>query len=239
VDGLRVRGEPRIDAREAAPGSTGMLDSGSRVYVASGPVTASGYDWYFVSEDPPVFWQPVGCPTPPGDCGFPALGWVAAGPSDEPWLKPVDPECPQRPYEFLEIHALGPLQRLSCLAGETITITGQIAIGGNGWDMPIFEAEPSWLGSLVSPVLFGGGRGAQAVMPVRYAPELGDCLPGAIGPTCQLTHFDDRVVEIDLVIDHPASATCTPVTATTSVEVAVLRCRAQLVVTDVRALGAP
>lgn len=105
--------------------------------------------------------------------------------------------------------------------------------------MPVFEAEPSWLGSLVSPMLLSGGAGAQAVLPVRYAPELGDCPPGAIGATCRLTQFEDQVVEVDLVIDHPVSSTCRPATATTPVEIAVLRCRAQLVVTSVRALDAP
>ena len=200
---------------------------------------ASRVLWYFISEDPPVFWQPVGCPTPGGDCRFPAIGWVAAGPSDEPWLKPVDPGCPQPPYEFLEIQQLRPLHRLSCLAGETMTVSGQVPAGSNGWDMPVFEAAPSWLGGLVSPVLLSGGSGAQALIPVRYTPEFGACLPGAIGPSCRLTQFLDQLVEVDIVIDHPASATCRPVTSTTPVDVAVLRCRAQLVVTTVRPVGAP
>jgi hypothetical protein len=238
VDGLRVRSEPGIDAG-AEPGQTGTLDAGSRVYLAAGPVTASGYEWYLVSEDPPVFWQPVGCPTPPGDCGFPAIGWVAAGSVDTPWMRAVDPGCPLPPYDLLEIHQLGPLHRLSCLAGESITITGQIALEGRGWEMPVFEAEPSWLGGLVSPILLSGGSGAQAVLPVRYAPEFGACLPEAIDPSCQLTQFDNQVVEVDLVVDHRASASCRPVTSTTPDEVAVLRCSAQLVVTAVRALGAP
>lgn len=239
VDGLRVRTGPGVDAGEAAPGPTGTLDAGNRVYVAAGPVSASGYEWYFVSEDPPVFWQPLGCPTPPGDCGFPALGWVAAGSTDTPWLRVVDPGCPQPPYDFFEIHQLGPLHRLSCLTGETITITGQIALGERGWEMPILEAEPSWLGGLVSPILLSGGSGAQAVLPVRYAPEFGACLPDTGDRICELTPFDDQLVKVDLVVDHPASPSCRPATSNTPAEVAVLRCRAQLVVTSVRASGAP
>lgn len=71
VDGLRVRTSPGIDAGEAAPGPTSTLDAGNRVDLAAGPVTASGYEWYFVSEDPPAFWQPLGCPTPRGDWRIP------------------------------------------------------------------------------------------------------------------------------------------------------------------------
>ena len=234
VDGLRVRSRPGI-----YPGSTSTLDAGTRVYLAAGPVTASGYEWYFVSEDPPVFWQPLGCPTPPGDCRFPAVGWVAAGSIDNAWMQTVDAGCPQPPYDFLQIHRLTPLHRLACLAGESITITARIALGGSGWEMPVFEAEPLWLGGLVSPVIIGGDGGAVPIMPVRYAPELGACFPEPVGPSCTLTQFDNQLAEVDLVIDHPASESCRAVTSTTPDEVAVLRCRAQLVMTAVWALGAP
>lgn len=101
--------------------------------------------------------------------------------------------------------------------------------------MPLLEAEPSWLGSLVSPVLLSGGSGAQAVLPVRYAPEFGACLPEAGGPICELTPFDDQLVEVDLVVDHPASESCRPIVSSDPDEGAVLRCSAQLVVTAVRA----
>ena len=101
--------------------------------------------------------------------------------------------------------------------------------------MPLFMAEPAWIGSEASPFVLIGGR---AVLPVRYAPEFGECLPGAEASTCTLVALDGQEVELDLTIDHPAAASCTPLNAATPLQAAVLRCRAQLVVTAVRATAA-
>ena len=61
VDAINVRAQPTVAASLAAPGDTGLLKRGDHVYLAEGPVMADGFDWYFISETFPIFWQPFGC----------------------------------------------------------------------------------------------------------------------------------------------------------------------------------
>jgi hypothetical protein len=229
VEALNVR---------AAPGTTselgGSLVRGQRVFMIEGPVQASDLDWYYVSADPPAFWVTFGCETPP-HCSVSPLGWVAAGPANEPWLKHVD-VCPPKPIDTLELHALGPLARLSCLRGEQIIIRAQVSLNANtiDWQMP-GAVEPAWLGGeYASIVLIEVGGRPRAVLPVRYAPIFGDCSHGGALETCTLADLDGEIVELELLVDHPDAASChAPDVGPTPI--AVLRCRAQLVVIDVRA----
>lgn len=115
--------------------------------------------------------------------------------------------------------------------------------------MPLGVADPAWLGGEYSSVvLLTSGEGAATVqlaavrgLPLRFDPRFGACQPSADLSRCTLLPLDGQVAELDVTIDHPAAATCTPVDAATAsevtTEVAVLRCRAQLVVTQVRPIG--
>lgn len=228
VDSLNVRAAPGVGSPLAAPGETGRLSRGDQVYLADGPVAADGYDWYFVSATVPVFWQPMGCEDQ-SSCGFPALGWVAIGPADDPWLAPAT-SCPPEPVDELTLVSMAPLDRLACFSGQTLTITAQLTFGA-GWLMPLAASYPPWIGSEASPMVLVHGR---AVLPVRYPPEFGDCWPATGWSRCSLTDQENQTVELDLTIDEPTAATCVPVSDMTPVDVAVLRCRAQLVVTAVR-----
>jgi len=233
VDALNIRSNPGVVSGGEVPQATSLLERGSRVFLAEGPVRASGYDWYFVSEDQPVFWIPMGC-TPGAPCDFPGIGWVAIGPQDDPWLRPVDP-CPTQPGDALALHAMGPLARLSCLGDKTTTIQARLSLGEEsiGWQMPLFIAEPAWLGGEYSPVvLIESDEGGTAVLPVRFAPTLGDCSIGGQHDTCALRNLDGELVELDLVIDHPSAIECVSPDGASTPQV-ILRCRAQLVVIEV------
>lgn len=228
VDALNVRGAPGITSELG-----GSLERGQRVFIIEGPVQASGLDWYYVSGDPPAFWVTYGCETP-GECTSSPLGWVADGSANEPWLKHVD-VCPSKPIDALELHALGPLARLNCVRGEQITIRAQLSINANtlDWQMP-GAVEPAWLGGeYASIVLIEVGGRPRAVLPVRYSPKFGDCSHRGALETCTLANLDGEIVELELVVDHPDAASChAPNVGPTPI--AVLRCRAQLVVIDVR-----
>lgn len=245
MDSVEVRLAPDLRA-SISPAE--WLQRGDRVFLARGPVAADALSWWYVSTLVPAFWQPFGCEAPPS-CRFPALGWVAAGTEQAPKLTPVD-LCPSAPVDASALWNLAPLTRLACFADRTLTIHAQLDLASRGWDMPLAVADPAWLGGEYSSVVLlppseGGtarvDEAAVRVLPVRFEPRFGACQPGADLSACTLLPLDGQVVELDVTIDHPVAATCTPVDlATTSevaVEVAVLRCRAQLVVTGVRTIG--
>src|SRR5918994_4875361 len=47
VDALNIRSTPGVVSSQEVPQASSLLELGDRVFLAEGPVSASGYDWYF------------------------------------------------------------------------------------------------------------------------------------------------------------------------------------------------
>jgi len=146
---LRVRTAPGVgdDSLKLEP----LLPAGTRMFVASGPVPADGYDWYEVVLDPEE-WD--------------LYGWVAAaGKDDVAWIKPKAPACP----DILDEAALIEMSRLDylvCYGDSEIEVlasridpepsddTPCLSVGADACTVePAWMNAPIWLGLDV-----GGGE---------------------------------------------------------------------------------
>jgi hypothetical protein len=141
ADGLRIRSLP-----EVSPSSERLeplLDRGTAVFVIAGPVSGSGYDWYFVTpvEDrADEFRYRV---------GVVPIGWVAAKARDgTQWLTGAMVDCPD-PGAFYEdlsdLEHLGPLMALACYGDREILFRGTPGGSGfiDGYGPEVYS--PDWL----------------------------------------------------------------------------------------------
>jgi hypothetical protein len=184
-----VRSKPEIST--ASEIFKPPLSAGDQVYVSSGPVRASGYDWYQV--------QPL-------TAHAPSWGWVvAASRSGEPWLVPGVATCPLTPTTFAQLTTLTYGQRLACFSRVPITVAARLLPCNCSVDaLPV---TPAWFlgGTLVladpsakTPVdesrLGRGGPIELTLDPTGNYPE-----PLPVGD----------VMEVTGVFDHPAASGCT------------------------------
>jgi hypothetical protein len=167
----------------------GRLEAPQLLYVADGPVTADGFDWYLVQ---PFSYESLASPPVPA-------GWVAAGSRDgEPWIAPRDIGCP--PEDLDAIATLSGLSQLACFGEREIALHG---ILGECFSNDTGTAEPAWMLRRGCTLLHAnysprvtGGYGAF----VFRTKELAVPAPSLAGTRIHVTgHFDD-----------PGAADCSP-----------------------------
>lgn len=205
---LRVRSKPSVE--EDSEKFTPLLDTGQRLFVISGPVQGSGYNWYLV--------RPVAKRVT-------SDGWVSAGSREGvPWLQPAAADCPPVPT-LADIGALDPALRILCFAGRDLTFTTTITWGGNCGSGVLFD-KPAWLASCETTFRWGGKT---STVIVAVPPELA----GAVGSNKAGDTFKAKVTAH---LDDPGGLTCqakagTPGDPVIVSSTVVLDCRAIFVTT--------
>jgi hypothetical protein len=143
TDNLRVRSSPEVSDESVK--FEPLLAEGTELFVLSGPVPGSGYDWYEVA--------------PLSARGFERqTGWVAAAGKDgEVWVAPGVATCPAIPPDFASLAALSIGQRLACFGGVPITLRARLVPCGGGYedvpgivtwqcDVDYAVFDPAWFG---------------------------------------------------------------------------------------------
>jgi hypothetical protein len=229
TDGLRVRSKPGVsaDSKLLEP----LLDNGRLVFVADGPVEASGYTWYFIA--------PLGLGA--GEQDLP-VGWVAIADKDgSAWVEERDANCPEKPDTFAEFSELDPYIALACFGDDDLTfdaetIRPEATCGIDlGWTI-----QPEWLGNTCPQptyILIGEGAARDHYAVTEPGVEFLGVDPGV---------ERDEAVEVAVTgaFDHPESENCrveryepeAGPDPQISREEAVLICRSQFVVTDMQPL---
>jgi len=198
--GVRVRSKPEVS--DASEKLEPLLPTGTELFVLSGPVAGSGYDWFEVR---------------PLSTGLPHGGWVAATARDgEPWLVAGRPSCPAAPKDFATLAALTDGQKLACFSGVPITVRARLLPCNCDVDGP--GMEPDWFFPSSRPMSqedadrLGGGPLVLA-QPGARAPLVNDLAdfflyldPAGKHPS---TLPIGEEVEVTVMFDHPAAAGCT------------------------------
>ena len=111
----------------------GRLAPGDRLFLVDGPVRADGYDWFLA--------DPYDVATVPDK--WLSFGWVAAADKNgEPWIEPIQPDCPTT-ATFESLAQLPSVLRERCFGGVTISLDGEVACPDLG--PPIPTPSPDWL----------------------------------------------------------------------------------------------
>ncbi len=223
---LRIRSEPRVadDSIKYEP----LLDAGDRLLVVAGPVLANDYEWYQVTA-----WRPDDL-----YASWP-VGWVSRGDHDgTPWLRAsVDP-CPGGPITIDTVVALHPEERVACFGDRPLRLRAYVS-GADREPCTVDSGTacidgPAWL-------IGHGGWGAEADVNVEV-PSLGGprLAIEPDGPVQQSALPSDAMVDLEGAFDHSAAQQCRPGAAgqdaaPIAAVLARLECRAQFVVTSVRA----
>lgn len=203
VTDLIVRTAPGVDPTTSSILPDG-LTSANRAFIADGPVSASGYDWYLAAP----------LDRPDGSRG--PFGWIAAASREgERWISEVAAPCPAT-VDLAAVLGLQPLERLACFGDEPLTLNAAsigCGAGGGPWTW-----DPGWL------VMVGGcglspDASGEDVLLYRVRP--GDSEPSA-GPV--LGHFDDAAAAGCSV------TSADPAIPAPSREEAVVICRTQFVI---------
>ena len=172
-----------------------LLEKGNRFMVLDGPVEADGYEWFLVR--PRAYDEETGRGLP--------TGWVAAGKDGEPWIKPVELDCPSVPTDLDDLRGLASDYQLGCFAGVEITFTARLEQTGYACSSPE-PIEPAWFGlcttefghSLVAP------NAIHRFIEIAWSP--GVDLSIAARPAAPPD--DWPTVEVTGQFDHPAAMTC-------------------------------
>ena len=241
MTGLNLRRNAGTDAE-----SLGRLPVGSVAQIFDGPIEADGYTWYALAS--PGLPYATGClaPEDPGVLDCPGWhGWVAAGDvAGNPWLEPIEQECPSAPTTTTELVNMPTGRRAYCLADQTVVVDAYL------WRDPLpimdcnipYTVTPNWLYSCGQTYLSDQTEGGEALL-VAIDPALGTCgLTGPFPPTCPLIPYLGHWIEIEGHYDDPAAATCVghaddafPLNQA----YIVYQCRQALVVTAVRPSPGP
>jgi len=183
----------------------------------SGPVAASGYDWYEVS---PVTFEIERLVEWPKTIVGSSSGWVAVASRDgEAWLGHGEATCPAMPTDVAGLGSLSIGARLACFSRVPITVKARIVPCQCDVDWSL-ETRPAWFTTSwfeVSPaqeVALGHGElqlappGAEAEEPAlpagldtvwfRLDPEASRPDPLPIG----------KPVAVTGMFDHPAAMDC-------------------------------
>ena len=206
---LRVRSKPSVDpdSEKFAP----LLDTGQRVFVISGPVQGSGYNWYLVRSVSKRVTQD---------------GWISVAARDgTPWAEPAAIDCPAVPT-LADIGALDPALRIPCFAGRELTFTTTVVWGALCGDGNVI-ATPDWMATCLSTFRWGGKT---STVFVAVPPELHD----AVGSHKLGDAFKAKVTAH---LDDPGALTCQPSPGLDTDPVilaasVILDCRAMFVVTS-------
>jgi len=183
VQNLRVRQGIGLDSPIQV-----QLGLGSELLLRLGPVSADGYDWFFVYY-PPLVGEPS------FDEGG-GSGWVASGPADSPptFIAVSPSRCPVVPVTIALIASMSELARTDCLGTQAYEFNGVVETCYEGPLTP-YRYEPAWLG-----------------FSCWYVYELGAnvWLPLYISPVVSLPETFARGDVIRFVghVSDPAAATC-------------------------------
>ena len=214
TDGLRVRTLPTVgDASERLEPT---LDAGTTFYVVDGPVMADGYAWYQV--------DPYG-----GDPALTPFGWVAAGSRDgEPWIENFLDGCDSVGASIELLGTNEPQENLYCYG---VVMPGDIELTGtlvcDFGDVEGLRSGPAWVEfdrfcSLQAPD-FTIEDGIALRVWGEPATSLLDEGSPVEGEYTVVGHFDD-----------PGASECVSPDPDEDPAEAVLFCRMQFVVTEVR-----
>jgi hypothetical protein len=189
---------------------------GTRLFVVSGPVTASGFDWYFVA------------PTK----GKLPSGWVAAGRAGERWLDSTAVACPLAPGTPSELRRLDGLLAVSCFGGRQFTFDALLG----SWEAQC-GMEPC-CDVLDSRGCLSDGWLIDPSTKFTDAAALSIVFDDVDQSTLPSFTFDQPIrVRVSGQFDHPFARACTPTpegrAAGLIPELGVLGCRTQFVVTSV------
>jgi len=174
---LRVRSKPSVD--EDSVKFTPLLDSGQKLFVISGPVQGSGYDWYLARTVADRVTQD---------------GWVAVQSRDGvPWMEPAAIGCP--PATLGDMARMDGALRLYCYGSRDISFTTTLYAGAT-CDGTSQVADPTWLSDC--QWTFRWGSKTSDVI-VAVPPDL----IAAVGPHAQgdaikatvVAHMDDQVAQ--------------------------------------------
>jgi hypothetical protein len=216
---LRVRSLPEVS--DASARLSPLLRNGDALYVISGPVAGSGYDWYEIHA-------------PRANL----TGWVAAAAkTGEDWIRPVPLGCTMGASPDPIVDAIGyELMHLACY-GE-LELSGMRFLGrpeGDGIRCPdTFEwlLEPEWLDM---PLVCGyefrqeepDSGSADVITPGILHPSIVD-VPRAL----LAAQPGGLLVDVTGRLDHPDSRECTAVGSNAPPPALVrLQCRMRFVIT--------
>ena len=233
---LRVRSKPGVgeDSKKLEP----LLQSGELLLVLSGPVEASGYEWYQV--------QPVD--SFEGTESYP-LGWVAgAGKDGEAWLKRAKVECPPLPTDLSEIVSArwidAKLLEMMCFGDHAITFPARLVTPSEWCGLGEWAAvEPEWMGECTTAPNYLVGldddEGEMALHPA-WSPDA----DLSLAPRVEAPPEDWPVVLVTGQFDHPDAINCRSSDESTDTPdldraMTVLRCRTLFVVTSLHELQGP
>lgn len=235
VTGLTVREMPGTSGRRL-----GSLADGALSFVVDGPRSANGYAWYQLAG----LGLPAntGCVAPskvdPFECPL-WFGWVAsASPQGDPWLTAAPDACAGMSGSLEKMTlGIGPLLRLHCLAGQSVTFRGwwpkalAPAASTPPQACPGIDATIAWLACAAatdSLVVIGPQTAAGPGIVLALRPGGGVGLP-ARGQWVAVTgHLDD-----------PAASQCGTGMSGDAALRAVLGCRAALVPTKIEVVSGP
>ena len=217
VAGLNLRREPGGGAE-----ILGTLDEGARVFVIGAPQILDDMAWYrlAVVAGPYSACRDSYCPND--------IGWVAEGGTvADPWLRPVELECPSSPMTAEQLETLSSLERLSCYGGNDLVVTGTLDVCYCDANVP-YTWDPLWLAMPLGPFIFHG-------TPVFIRFEEGPPSDLAVGD----------IVRATLAMEHDAAPTCStrvfgespPAVQLPDPGQTVLECRTQLVVKGYEVIG--
>jgi hypothetical protein len=218
VDGLHVRDKASLSGT-----LVGKLPKGTRVLVvgnpnALGPVTANGYDWYYILYR-----------ADQNDPSTEILGWAAAGDAQAPYLATLKARCAQAADV-----ALTAWEQLACYGNGPQTFEGTYGCGGCGGFAP-GSFEPAWLadpiagGFQVLTVKPGKGLGR---LDMHFPPDKGlaDPVEGSILRV--VGHYDDSAASTCRIAPGPDGAQ-----VAADQRAALLFCRERFVVDSYEQIG--
>jgi hypothetical protein len=139
VSGLNVRARPSTSGAKI-----GKAPKGAVFLFLDYPVKANGFRWYFGYQA--LIKPGDGLPELPEaiSAGIdPLAGWVAAGTSDSPYLRPIPARCPTQ-VDLANVEAMLDSERITCFGSDPISLTGTFGCGECG-GVAAGDYEPDWL----------------------------------------------------------------------------------------------
>lgn len=236
VEGVTLRETPSTSGTRI-----GILPRDAVNLVVEGPVEADGYTWYRLSAGglPPSSGCITPLPTNPLACPI-WFGWAAVeDPSDgTAWFAPTDVDCPDPDTETGDFLQLPQRIPVGCYGADELSFTAwypelpdDAGLGG------ACDVDPAvaWLycAHLAHDAVWTSPDESQANQPLYIAPESGVTMPAR-----------DQWLRIRAGFDHPDAPLCAAAeeqfdTEDPNPDLAVLECRAHLVVRAVEVTSGP
>ena len=190
VDALHIRAMPSLSSEVII-----TAGAGETVYLRawSGPITAEDAEWYSVAFAPGYSDWPKFPPIGTSSFG----GWAAAAVSEQRYLEPLPPRCPDDEPDLDLLSGLSEWERLACFADRELTVVGTYEDhSGSGYPG---DFQPAWLTEPSDQhILWAHWLGGSGPLALHIPPGSGLVFPPA-GSLLQTTgHFND-----------PSSVSCT------------------------------